>query len=124
MTEDRIVLILIAILGCAWIADLVKGWFQRRKVQADSEVSEAKATQVLIAGANLLVTPLTNRLREAEDEATLLRRELQGVRQELAATMTELHEARNELIAERAENKKVTTENRKLRALIANGPIH
>lgn len=121
MTTDKLTLVLIAIFGSVWLGDTVKGLFQRRKVAADSNVTEANATQILIAGANSLVTPLTNRLKEAEDEAVQLRRELQAVREELQNSLQELTSARYDLQQERAENRRVTQENRKLRNLLADG---
>lgn len=119
MNTDKLTVILLAVLSCVWIGDFINGLFQKRKVKADSQLSEANATNILIAGANSLVTPLTNRLKEAEDEATLLRRELQQIRTELQNTMVELQESRAELRKERAENRRVTTENRTLRAQLA-----
>jgi uncharacterized protein (DUF3084 family) len=120
-TSETITTVLLGFLSLAWIGDLIRGMFQRKKVQSETQVDEANATQILIAGANTLVTPLTNRLREAEDEATLLRRELQAVRKELQTTLQELNDARTELKMERAENRRVSNENRRLRAQLSNG---
>lgn len=117
MSTNTVTLILIAILSCVWLGDFINGLFQRKNVKSQSSLTDANATQVLIAGASTLVTPLTNRLREAEDEATALRRELQTLRTELQAMTEELNDTRMELRQERAENRRVTTENRKLRHL-------
>lgn len=119
MTSDQLTQLLLGLLACAWVGDFVKGQFQKRKVKADSNLVDANATQIIVGSANALIQPLTNRLEEAEAEASLLRKEIREVRKEMQLAVDELREARQENIRIREENTRVTTENRRLRKLIA-----
>jgi len=106
--------ILLGLVAAGFFGDLLKGFFQRKKVSASSNLDNANATKIYVDSASAMLTPLTNRLREAEDEATLLRRELQTVR-------SELQKATNSLIEARQENERVISENQVLRAQLMNG---
>lgn len=112
MTSERVTQILIALLACIWIGDFVKGAFQRKKVKADAGLSDANATQIIVTTATTMLEPLSKRVKEAEDEATKLRQELREARNEVSKLVSQLQEST-------AENKRVTTENRKLRARLA-----
>lgn len=112
--SDIITQILLGLVAVGFFSDIAKGIFQRKKVSSSSNLDNANATKIYVDSASAMLTPLTNRLREAEDEATLLRRELQGVRREL-------QEATSILVDAREEIERLTTENVQLRAQLANG---
>lgn len=113
-TGDLLTKILLAIIAAGFVGDLTKGFFQKKKVNSSANLDDASAIQVIVSSANALLTPLTNRLAEAENEAVTLRRELQQARQEIHRTM-------NELIEVREENQRVTAENQQLRNRLAKG---
>lgn len=108
--------ILLGLVATGFFADVAKGLFQRKKVNSSSNLDDANATKIYVDSASAMLTPLTNRLREAEDEATLLRRELQSVR-------TELQQATSALVEAREEIQELTRSNTRLRAQLANGTI-
>lgn len=114
--SDVITQILLGLVAVGFFSDVAKGLFQRKKVASSSNLDDANATKIYVDSASAMLTPLTNRLREAEDEATLLRRELQSVR-------TELQQATGALVDAREEIQKLTRDNVQLRAQLANGTI-
>lgn len=123
MSSELVTQILLAVLASIWIGDFVKGIFQKPKVKADANLSEASATQVLVGTATEMLEPLSKRVREAEAEAAQLRQELREARDEASSCRSAVREAREEvskLVSQlqeaTAENKRVTLENRKLRA--------
>ena len=118
MTSDLFTQILLGLLACAWMGDFVRGLFQRHKVKADTNLTDANATQIIVGSANALVQPLTNRLEEAEAEASLLRKEIKEVRKEMQKAVDELKTARQENTRMREENTRITDENRRLRGII------
>lgn len=112
MSSNLVTQILLGLVAAGFFGDIARGVFQRNKVKASANLDDANATKIYVESASAMLTPLTNRLREAEEEATLLRQELRMTRQEnLRAT--------NALIAAREEIQKLTEENRVLR--LANG---
>lgn len=112
MSSELITQILLGLLGLAWIGDFVRGLFQKPKVKADANLSEANATQVLVGTATEMLEPLSKRVKEAEAETVLLRREVREARDEVSKLVSQLQECT-------AENKRITQENRKLRARLA-----
>lgn len=110
--SDIIEKVLMGLIAVGFFGDLAKGFFQKKKITSSSNLDDANSTKIIVDSASALLKPLTNRLREAEDEATLLRRELHKARGELQLAM-------DELVAVRQENSRVTLENRQLRERLA-----
>lgn len=126
MTSEQATQVAISLLACIWIGDFVRGLFQKRKVKADSNLSDANATKVIVGTATELLKPLSARVKEAEKEARELRQELRDARNDATQCRQEVSSARIEvskLVTQlqecTAENKRVTIENRKLRARLA-----
>jgi predicted RNase H-like nuclease (RuvC/YqgF family) len=116
MTSEIITQILLAILACAWIGDFIKGFYQRKKVQAETSHTEASATQVIVGTATTLVAPLAARIKELETETTILRTSLKEATAEADRLVRQLENATS-------ENKRVTAENRQLRLKLAGGSL-
>ena len=108
MTSEKITTLLLAILSLAWIGDFVRGLFQRRKVKADSELSNANATQVIMATTTTLLKPLQTRINELEEELVQARKQANRLVQQLEDATEE-----NRRIT--AENRMISDENRRLR---------
>lgn len=117
--DDLIVKIVVAILACAWLAEVVKGLFQKRKVDSSANKDDADGAQIIVNSAKVLLEPLTEKIREAEVEITSLKRSLRGAENQVVSLKSQLREATDQLSAATAENQRVTTENRQLRRLLA-----
>lgn len=123
MSSELVTQILLGLLASIWIGDFVKGIFQKGIVKANANLSDANATQVLVGTATEMLEPLSRRVKEAEAETAQLRKELKDARDEAHSCSREVKIAREEvsrLVSQlqeaTAENKRVTLENRKLRA--------
>jgi septal ring factor EnvC (AmiA/AmiB activator) len=121
MTTDRLTLVLIAVLSCVWIGDFIKGWYQKRKVKADANLTDANAVQVIVGSAAAVVQPLKDRVEE-------LQRDLKDAKTEVDKLIDQLQKAtaenqritlENQRIT--AENRQVVNENRQLRIALARG---
>jgi hypothetical protein len=121
MTSDKIVVILLGLLTCAWIGDLIKGFYQRRKVQADSNLSDANATKVIIGTAATLLSPLKTRVEELEAEVAEAKSEVRKLVKQLQDATAENQRITFENQRVTEENKRVTRENRQLRTMLAGG---
>jgi cell shape-determining protein MreC len=108
MTSELATQLLLAALACAWIGDFIRGFTQRKKTKAETELTDANATQVIVGSATTLVEPLANRIKELNAEVVTLREELTRTRQLLRT-------ANNRLEKSTAENERVTAENFRLR---------
>lgn len=112
MSSNWVQNILLGLIAIGFFNEVIKGVFQKKKISSSSNLDDANATKIVVDSASALLKPLTNRLREAEDEATLLRRELHNARGELQLAMEEMRDLRQ-------ENVRVTSENRQLRERLA-----
>lgn len=126
MSSELVTQILLGLLASIWIGDFIKGIYQKPKVKADANVSDANATQILVGTATEMLEPLSKRVREAEAEAAQLRKELRDAKDDASRCSAEVRVAREEvskLVTQlrecTAENKRVTLENRNLRARLA-----
>lgn len=119
MTSELLTQILLALLGAAWVGDFINGLFQKKKVKADSNLSDANATQIIVASTTTLLAPLSARVKELETEVTVLRNALSEATTESNILRNKAHEVVMQLESCSAENKRVTKENRQLRARLA-----
>lgn len=91
----------VALIATGFIGDFIRGWIQRKKIkQAEKALADnalLSGTNVIIQSATVMLTPLQNRIRELEDEAVTLRRELQKAREELYEARRGLQLAQTEL---------------------------
>lgn len=109
MTSELLTQILLGLVGLAWIGDFVRGMFQRKKVKADTNLSDASATQVIVSSATVLLKPLQDRIHELEAEVVEMRKEInRGVKQ--------LQKSTEENRRLTSENRMISDENRRLRA--------
>lgn len=117
--DDIVIRIVVAILACAWIAEIFKGLFQKRKVNASAGRDDADGAQIIVNSAKILLEPLTQKIKEAEVEITSLKASLRGAEDQVATLQSRLSAATNQLSAATAENQKISLENRRLRQLLA-----
>lgn len=115
MTSDRITQIMLAVLSLAWIGDFVRGMFQRGKVKADTDLTNAGATQVIVASTTTLLKPLQERIDELEAELRTAKKEVNKLVTQLQASTAE-----NRRVTQ--ENRMVSDENRRLRARLGEVP--
>lgn len=106
--SDLVTQILLGLVAAGFFTDLARGFFQKKKINSEAKLDDANAVQVIVGTATSMLKPLTDRVKEAEDEATKLRQELREARAEVGKLVTQLQEST-------AENKRVTIENRRLR---------
>jgi FtsZ-binding cell division protein ZapB len=109
MSSELLTQILLAILTAAWVGDLIRGLFQKKKVHAESNLADASATQVIVASTTTLLRPLQDRVNELEEELVTVRREANKLVKKLQAVNAENSRLTN-------ENMSINAENRRLRA--------
>ena len=110
-TSDIVTQILLGLVAIGFFNDVIKGFFQSRKVKASSNLDDANATQVIVTSTTALLGPLTTRLGHAEEKVAHLESELKK-----ATTAAEE-------IVERLErcnrkNRQLEAENRRLKLLL------
>lgn len=121
MSTDKVTVILLAVLACAWIGDFVRGIFQRRKIKAEAALSDANADKIVVGTAVTLLAPLRQRVGELEAEVKEARAEVQKLVRQLHAATLENQRVTNENQRITGENQEITQENQQLRAAIARG---
>jgi len=119
--DDLVTKILLGLVAVGFFSDLAKGFFQRKKINSESNLDDANAIQVIVGSSITMLTPLKTRIGELESETTILRNELRESRDEVVRTTRLLHAANDQLEASTAENKRVTAENKRLRIQLAGG---
>jgi transcription antitermination factor NusA-like protein len=122
MTTDKLTIILLAILSCAWLGDFIKGTFDRKKIKADANLSDANAVQVLVGSAAAVVAPLKSRVEELQIELTEAKEQVDKLIEQLQKATAENQKVVTENQRITAENKRVTDENRRLRLIIGGTP--
>lgn len=115
MTSERITQFLLAIIAAGWVGDMIKGYYQNKKIKANQVMTDASATQIIITSATSMLEPLTKRVKQAETDAESLRKDLIEARREVAKLVAQLQEST-------AENKRVTNENLRLRVRLGEIP--
>lgn len=115
MTSERVTQFLLAFIAAGWLGDIVRGYYQNKKIKANQGVTDANATQIIITSATTMLEPLTRRVKQAETDAESLRKDLIEARREVAKLVAQLQEST-------AENKRVTSENRRLRVRLGEIP--
>lgn len=108
MSSELITQVLLAVLACAWIGDFIRGLFQKKQVDAAANLSDANATQVIVASTTTLLKPLQDRVNELEAE-------LVNARKEVRKLVTQLHDSSEENTRITRENRMISDENRRLR---------
>lgn len=108
MSSELITQLLLAVLACAWIGDFIRGLFQKKQVDAAANLSDANATQVIVASTTTLLKPLQDRVNELEAELT-------NARKEVRKLVVQLHNASDENTRITTENRLISDENRRLR---------
>lgn len=108
MTSDKITQIMLALLSLAWIGDFVRGLFQKNKVKAETDFTNAGATQVIVASTTTLLKPLQARIDELEAE-------LRSAKKQANIVVRQLENATEENRRITAENRLISDENRRLR---------
>lgn len=108
MSSELITQVLLAVLACAWIGDFIRGLFQKKQVDAAANLSDANATQVIVASTTTLLKPLQDRVNELEAE-------LVNARKEVRKLVTQLHDSSEENSRITRENRMISDENRRLR---------
>lgn len=119
--SDLITQILLGLVAVGFFSDLAKGFFQKKKLNAEANLDDANSVQVLVGSATTMLAPLKERVHELEEEAKLLRTELNQARSEVQRYANQLSTATHQLELATEENRRVTTENRRLRRLLAGG---
>lgn len=94
-------------LGSGGLAGLLLIRRQAKKVDADTDLTEASAADTLAGVAVKLVEPLTQRLAEAESRATALKAALEAAQAELQELRGEMARMSKELSAAHAENERL-----------------
>lgn len=107
MSSELLTQILLAILTAAWIGDFVRGMFQKKKVHAETNLTDANATQVIVASTTTLLKPLQDRVNELEQELVVARREANKVVRKLQAANAENTRLTHENMAINAENRRL-----------------
>ena len=74
---DELLRTFLAILGGGFLVAVVQGWWNRRKVAADTDLAKASTADVLVGTAERLVETLGDRLEIAEAEIVELRADLE-----------------------------------------------
>lgn len=118
MTTDKVVVILLALLSCAWIGDFIRGSFQRKKINSEANLSDANAVQVIVGSAAAVVAPLKTRVEELQADLITAKEEVDRLILQLHTATVENQKItlENQRITE--ENQRVTDENRRLRKII------
>ena len=111
MSSELVTQILLAVLACAWIGDFIRGLFQKKQVDAAANLSDANATQVIVASTTTLLKPLQDRVNELEDE-------LREAKKQATRLVRQLETATEENRRITAENRMISDENRRLRLRI------
>lgn len=119
--DDLLTKILLALVAGGFFADLVKGFFQKKKMNSEAKLDDATSVQVLVGSATTLLQPLNDRIHELEDEVKAVRNELNKARTEAQRFANQLNTASHQLDQATAENTRITKENRRLRSLLAGG---
>lgn len=119
--NDLATKILLALVAAGFFTDLIKGFFQKKKMNSEAKLDDATSVQVLVGSATTLLAPLNERIHELEDELKAMRVDLGKARTEAQKYANQLSTASNQLQLATAENTRVTKENRRLRAMLAGG---
>ena len=117
--DDIIVKIVVALLACAWLGEVAKGLFQKRKVDSSAGKDDADGAQIIVNSAKVLLEPLNQKIREAEVEIATLRTALRSAENQVTSLQAKVVMMTNQLDASTAENKRVVRENVRLRQLLA-----
>lgn len=104
-----VIVAVVGSLGGAVLTSLLLIRRQAKKLDADTDLTEAQAADTLAGVAVKLVEPLTKRLAEAEARASALDVALRAATVELADLRTQLGQLTKELDATRAENEQLRT---------------
>lgn len=118
MATDKLTIILLAILSCAWIGDFIKGILEKKKVKAEANLHDANAVQVLVGSAAAVVAPLKTRVEELQADLKEAKQEVDRLILQLQTATAENQKITNENHRITQENKRVTDENRRLRSII------
>lgn len=100
--------ILLGLVAVGFFSDLVKGFFQRKKVKSSADLDEANATQVIVTSTKALLGPLTERLETAE-------RKVRDLTIDLAKAQEQVDEIVESLEKCGRENSRLLRENKRLR---------
>ena len=90
-------------LGSGWLAALLLIRRQAKKLDADTDLTEASAADTLAGVAVKLVEPLTKRLADAESKASALGAALEAAQVELQSLRSTVERLTKELEAKSAE---------------------
>lgn len=118
MTTDKLTVLLLAILSCAWIGDFIKGQYEKKKIKAESNLNDANAVQVLVGSAAAVVAPLKTRVEELQADLREAKEEVDKLIVQLQAATAENQKITAENHRITSENRRVTDENRRLRLII------
>jgi ABC-type phosphate transport system auxiliary subunit len=121
MGINTVTTVLLGFLSLAWIGDFVRGMFQRRKVQADSNLSDANAVQVIVGSAAAVVAPLKTRVEELQKDLAEAKTEVDKLIVQLQKATAENQKVTLENQRITTENQRITAENRQLRIMLAGG---
>lgn len=118
---DKLSQLAVVFASLAWIGQIVKSVFDRKRLGAQANLDEAKAADVVAGTATALLTPLRARVAELQDEVNALRLALRNTTEEADILRRSLHEANEQLLINTAENERINAENRQLRLRLHNG---
>ena len=102
-------------LGSGGLAGLLLIRRQAKKVDADTDLTEANAASTLAGVAVKLVEPLTKRLADAEAKATALNAALEAAQVELQSLRSTVERLTKELEAKSAELENARTTHKRSR---------
>lgn len=100
--------ILLGLVAAGFFGDLIKGFFQRRKIKSSASLDNANATQIIVTSTKALLGPLTERLESAEQK-------VQHLTMELAKAQEQVDEIVENLEKCSRENGRLLRENKRLR---------
>lgn len=115
MSIETLSTILLAFLSLAWIGDFVRGLFQRKKVNAEANLHDANAVQVIVGSAAAVVAPLKTRVDELQADLQEAKAEVDRLIAQLQKATAENQRITNENQRITSENQVITSENRRLR---------
>lgn len=95
--------LVVGVLGGGGLGTLAAGWFQRRKIAAESRQTDAEAEVTLSGGYGELVAELREERKELRDQLIQSHADNQTLLAEVVASRTETIAARSETAAARAE---------------------
>jgi chromosome segregation ATPase len=112
--DDVLTKVLLGLVAAGFFTDIIKGFFQRKKVKSSANLDDATATQVIVTSTTALLAPLTNRLEKAEAQVQHLEGELRKVTRQAEGIIRQLDTCT-------AANRRITEENIRLRAKLSEG---